>query len=95
VESDLKLVNRTSPHPIYNFLEFLKIYLFCAEMLKCYAIDMDILCRYSEEVNKVSDINKGHESGFVVWKEDCSLILQLMRQNDLYLFMFKKCKLIT
>jgi len=34
---------------------------------------MDSLCRYLEEVNKVSDINDGHESGLVVWEEDCSL----------------------
>ena len=42
-------------------------------MFKCYVIDMDNLYRYSEEVNKVFDINDGHESGLVVREEDCIL----------------------
>jgi len=31
---------------------------------------MNTLCIYSEEVNKVYDINDEHESGSLVWKED-------------------------
>jgi len=38
----------------------------------CYR-DMDNLCIYSEEVNKMSDINDEHESGFLVREEDCIL----------------------
>jgi len=34
---------------------------------------MDSLCRYSEEVNRVFDINDGHESSLVVREEDCIL----------------------
>jgi len=34
---------------------------------------MDSFCRYSEEVNKVSNINEGHESGLVVREEDYTL----------------------
>jgi len=41
--------------------------------LKCYVIDMDSLCRYLEEVNKVSDINDEHETGSLVREEDCIL----------------------
>jgi len=43
------------------------------ELLKCYVTDMDSLCIYSEKVNKMSNINYEHESGLLVWEEDCIL----------------------
>jgi len=46
---------------------------FFDELLECYVIDIDSLCKYSEEVNKVSDINDEHESGSLVREEDCIL----------------------
>ena len=36
--------------------------------MKCYVIDMDSICLYSEEVNKVSG---EPESGSLVREEDC------------------------
>jgi len=34
---------------------------------------MNSLCRYSEEVNKVFDINDEHEISSLVQEEDCTL----------------------
>jgi len=42
-------------------------------VLKLYVTDMDRVSRYSEEVNKVSDINQVHKSGLVVQEEECTI----------------------
>jgi len=42
-------------------------------MFKCYVTDMDTLCRYSEEVDKVTNINNEHETSLLVREEDCIL----------------------
>ena len=47
--------------------------IFCDELLECYVTYMNSLCIYSEKVNKVSDINHEHETGFLVREEDCIL----------------------
>jgi len=38
--------------------------------VECCVTDMDNLCRSLEEVNKVSDINEGHDSDLVVQEQD-------------------------
>jgi len=35
--------------------------------------DMNSLCMYSKEMNKVSTINEEHESSSLVLEEDCNL----------------------
>jgi len=47
--------------------------LFFYEVFKFCVTYMNSLCTYLEEVNKVSDINDGHESGLLVREEDCIL----------------------
>jgi len=55
-------VNQTESRPVHN-LDFCFFFYFFDELLECYVTDMDSLCIYSEEVNKVSDS--------LVREEDC------------------------
>jgi len=62
-------------------------FLFSYELLKCYVTDMDSLCLYSEEVNKVSG---ELESGCLVREEDCIIDFRIDKVKC-FVFVFFLC----